>query len=234
MDARLMQQSSNDACIYIQQSRVVNTLEQDVRQGLLKPPRSLPPKYFYDETGSRLFDQICDTPEYYPTRTESAMLDLWACEIIDRASPSHILEFGSGTSRKTRHLIDACQTMDLLCEYLPFDVCEEMLLEVRECFDTDYPWLNISPLVGDYTAGLQHLHRPKNNCMYVFLGSSIGNFTREEAQVFMREVRACMQPGDTLLLGVDRVKDPAVLHRAYNDAQGMTAQFNLNLLQVLN
>lgn len=234
MDARQMQQSVDSGCIYIPQSRPVNTLEQDVRQGLLHPPRSLPPKYFYDETGSRLFDQICDTRDYYPTRTEAAMLDQWACEIIHRAAPAHILEFGSGTSRKTRHLIDACQHMNLVCEYLPFDVCEAMLLEVRQQFDSDYPWLSISPLVGDYTAGLQHLHRPENPCLYVFLGSSIGNFTRAQARVFMQEVRTCMRPGDTLLLGVDRVKDPQVLQRAYNDSQGITARFNLNLLQVLN
>ncbi len=223
-----------DECVYIPKSRKVNDLEQDVREGLLSQPRYLPPKYFYDETGSKLFDQICDTPEYYPTRTEASLLEKNAIEFIAEAKPDHILEFGSGTSRKTHYLLQACEKLDIECEYLPFDVCKEMLQQVRDEFHQQYDWLDVSPLVGDYTAGLDHLHRPDGKCMYVFLGSSIGNFTEQEAQAFVEEVSACMQQGDTLLLGVDRVKDHDVLHAAYNDEQGVTGQFNLNVLQVLN
>jgi L-histidine N-alpha-methyltransferase len=120
------------------------------------------------------------------------------------------------------------------CEYLPFDVCEEMLLEVRDEFSEQYDWLDVLPLVGDYTAGLDHLYRPKGTCMYVFLGSSIGNFNDLEARAFIAEVAGCMKPGDSLLLGVDRVKDDQVLQAAYNDVQGVTEQFNLNVLEVLN
>lgn len=226
--------SDSQNCVYVEASRRSNTLEDDVRVGLISPPRYLPPKYFYDETGSLLFDQICDTPEYYPTRTEAALLDRYADDILDHARPRHILEFGSGTSRKTHFLIQACEQLDIECEYLPFDVCEEMLHQVRDEFSEKYQWLDVMPLVGDYTAGLTHLHRPQGACMYVFLGSSIGNFSELEAQAFIREVAAGMKPGDSLLLGVDRVKDENVLQAAYNDAQGITGQFNLNVLQVLN
>lgn len=220
-------------CLYIECSRLVNSLEQDVQQGLLNQPRSLPPKYFYDETGSRLFDSICDTPEYYPTRTEAKLLEQSAVELINRANPDHILEFGSGTSRKTRYLLNACEQLGIECEYLPFDVCEEMLHQVNtEC--KEYRWLDVLPLVGDYTAGLEKLYQPAGNCMYVFLGSSLGNFESDKAADFINEVSACMSAGDTLLIGVDRIKDQDVLHAAYNDEQGVTEAFNLNLLQVLN
>ncbi len=233
MDARAVE-VSDSGCIYIEQSRQSNTLEQDVKQGLLSSPRTLPPKYFYDERGSLLFDQICETREYYPTRVESALLDSHALELIRAAQPEHILEFGSGTSRKTHHLIQACEQQGIDCQYLPFDVCEEMLHQVRDEFRRAYRWLDVKPLVGDYTAGLDFLHRPDGTCMYVFLGSSIGNFTEQEAADFIAEVSECMYPGDTLLLGVDRIKEQTVLHRAYNDEQGLTSEFNLNVLNVLN
>ena len=221
-------------CIYIPRSRQVNNLVEDVRQGLFAPPRSLPPKYFYDEQGSLLFDKICDTAEYYPTRVESAMLREHAQTLIDVARPQHILEFGSGTSRKTHHLLKACEALDVACEYLPFDVCEEMLHMVRDEMHNSYQWLSVKPLVGDYTAGLDYLHQPEGTCLYVFLGSSIGNFSRVEAHQFISEIREAMKPGDSLLLGVDRVKNHDVLHAAYNDSQGVTGEFNLNVLNVLN
>lgn len=230
----LLADNNQESCIYIAASRQVNSLEDDVRQGLLSRPRNLPPKYFYDETGSRLFDRICDTPEYYPTRTEAGLLKRYAADIIDTTMPDHILEFGSGTSRKTRHLLQACEKLGSGFEYLPFDVCEEMLQQVRAEFSDCYEWLNVLPLVGDYTAGLDHLYRPEGCCLYVFLGSSIGNFSQQEAHEFVAEVVDCMKPGDFLLLGVDRVKDEQVLHAAYNDAEGITGQFNLNVLNVLN
>lgn len=234
MDGNAVSEVEENSCIYITQSKVGNTLEQDVQQGMLKTPRSIPPKYFYDERGSLLFDQICETDEYYPTRTESALLDRYALELIDVARPEHILEFGSGTSRKTHHLLQACEQQGISCEYFPFDVCEEMLHQVKKDFMQHYQWLDVKPLVGDYTAGLEHLHRPNGTCLYVFLGSSIGNFSSDEAKDFIAEVSDCMSSGDSLLLGVDRVKEEDVLHQAYNDKQGITGEFNLNLLNVLN
>ncbi len=223
-----------EECIYIPQSRKSNSLQQDVMQGLMTPPRSLPAKYFYDERGSLLFDQICQTEEYYPTRVEAELLNRYAMELIAIAEPQHILEFGSGTSRKTHHLIQACERKGIDCEYLPFDVCEEMLCKVRNEFRQRYGWLDVKPLVGDYTAGLDRLHRPDGTCLYVFLGSSIGNFSKQDAADFVNEVSHCMYSGDTLLLGIDRVKDEEILHRAYNDNAGVTSQFNLNVLNVLN
>jgi len=234
MDGSAVSEVEKNDCIYVVQSKESNTLEQDVKQGMLTSPRSIPPKYFYDERGSLLFDQICETDEYYPTRTESALLNKYALELVDAARPEHIIEFGSGTSRKTHHLLQACEQQGISCEYFPFDVCEEMLHQVRDDFMQHYQWLDVKPLVGDYTAGLEHLHRPNGTCMYVFLGSSIGNFSKQEAKEFIAEVANCMCSGDTLLLGVDRVKQEEVLHQAYNDKQGITGEFNLNLLNVLN
>lgn len=212
----------------------VSDLMGDIRKHLLNPPYSLPPKYFYDHRGSLLFDQICNTPEYYPTRTESQLLQRYCQHIIDRLDVHHIIELGSGTSRKTRHLFDACQTLDQYPSYWPFDVCEPMLIQTANELMLQYDWLNIQPLEGDYSAGLAHLPKPDGHSLYVFLGSSIGNFTETEAVDFLKEVRLHMTTGDTLLLGIDRVKDKTVLEAAYNDKQGVTAEFNLNVLSVLN
>jgi len=234
MDGNAVSEVAKSNCVYVTQSKASNTLEQDVQQCLLKLPRSMPPKYFYDERGSLLFDQICQTTEYYPTRTESKLLDQFALELIALAHPDHILEFGSGTSRKTHHLLRACEQQKVNCEYFPFDVCEEMLHQVRDELEKQYRWLDVKPLVGDYTAGLENLHRPNGTCLYMFLGSSIGNFDVDEARKFISEIYDCMYSGDTLLIGVDRVKEEQLLHQAYNDKQGITGEFNLNLLNVLN
>jgi L-histidine N-alpha-methyltransferase len=194
----------------------------------------MPPKYFYDELGSRLFDAICETPEYYPTRTEAALLKAHAATIIAEAGPAHILEFGSGTARKTRHLLDAWAETGQAIAYWPFDVCEAMLMESGRRLVQDYQRLQVNALVGDYLGGLEGLPVLEGSCLFLFLGGTIGNFTREQAERFLREVRAMMRPGDFLLLGADRVKREDVLHAAYNDSRGITAEFNLNLLRVLN
>lgn len=221
-------------CRVVPPARPIAGLQEDARRGLLRRPRSLPPKYFYDERGSRLFDAICDTPEYYPTRTEDALLARHAAAIVAQARPEHILELGSGTSRKTRHLLAACEGGRAAPVYWPFDVCEEMLLAAGAELAGHYEWLTVKPLLGDYCAGLRHLPCPPGRRLFVFLGGTIGNFGRDEAVSLLQELRAIMAPGDWLLLGADRVKDPAILHAAYNDAQGITAEFNRNLLHVLN
>jgi L-histidine N-alpha-methyltransferase len=221
-------------CQRVTPDRPVPGLVDDVREGLLLPPRSMPPKYFYDDTGSHLFDAICDTPEYYPTRTEDSLLVSHAAEIIATARPEHIVEFGSGTSRKTRHLLRACGTPHRCLTYWPFDVCEPMLLRSAYELMDQFDGLEVRPLLGDYHGGLAHMPRHEGVCLYLFLGGTIGNFQPHEARTFLTEIRACMGPGDWLLLGADRVKDAQVLHRAYNDAAGITAEFNLNLLRVLN
>lgn len=222
------------SCRAVRPARILPGLAEDVQQGLLEPPRSLSPKYFYDERGSQLFDAICDTPEYYVTRTEDALLMDCAADLIEALRPAHIIEFGSGASRKTRHLFDQCATAGNAAVYWPFDVCEEMLLHSGRHLLHRYDWLQVNALVGDYLAGLRHLPRPGGECLYLFLGGTIGNFMPGEALAFLREVRSGMGPGDRLLLGADRVKAPGILHAAYNDRAGVTAEFNLNLLQVLN
>lgn len=222
------------SCVTVPPSRPVPSLEDDVRDGLLEPPRMLPPKYFYDDHGSRLFDRICDTPEYYPTRTEAALLAENAGQLMAMAEPDALIEFGSGTSRKTRYLIEACESSRCLPDYWPFDVCEEMLREAGQDLMQAYDWLQVRALVGDYLAGLERLPLPDGRRCFVFLGGTIGNFEPEQARWFLRQVRAHMRPGDSLILGADRVKDPEVLRAAYNDADGVTAEFNLNVLRVLN
>jgi L-histidine Nalpha-methyltransferase len=221
-------------CIPIMPTRLIPDMVDDVRETLLNRPRSLSPKYFYDERGSELFDQICSTPEYYPTRTENTLLSQYAVDIISRTQPEQILELGSGYSVKTRRLFDACQHVSHNCTYAPFDVCEEALIESAQKLSQEYQWLDLKPLVGDYNAGLGNLPKANGSHLYVFLGSTIGNFEQHEALAFIKELYKVMRQGDHLLLGVDRVKKTDVLHAAYNDAQGITAEFNLNVLNVLN
>lgn len=221
-------------CREVPAAREVPDLLEDVRSGLLGAPRELPPKYFYDERGSLLFDRICDSREYYPTRTEAALLAAHADDIIAAMRPRAILELGSGTSRKTRHLLDACDRLDCQPRYAPFDVCREIVLDAGQGLLERYDWLQLVPLVGDYMAGLDHLPVQDSPTLFVFLGGTIGNFSPEQAGRFLADVRALMRPADRLLIGADRIKDPAVLHAAYNDAGGITADFNLNVLRVLN
>lgn len=221
-------------CVAIAPSRAVPSLADDVLRGLFTAERMLPPKYFYDDRGSLLFDQICDVPEYYPTRVEAALLKRVAGHIIASERPERIVEYGSGTSRKTRLLFDACGELACYPSYAPFDVCEDVLVTSGEALCRSYEWLNVEPMVGDYTAGLDNLPRHAGRQLVLFLGGTIGNFSPAECAAFLRELRRTMRPGDSLLLGADRLKTPAVLHAAYNDDAGYTADFNLNLLRVLN
>lgn len=223
-------------CESVSPSRTVPSILDDVRDGLLRPPRTLPPKYFYDERGSNLFDQICDREEYYPTRTEDALLAEVARDVIAAVEPTRIFEFGAGASRKTRRLLDACDANGCRPLYVPFDVCEEIMVDAGRELVARYDWLNIQALVGDYNAGLDNLPDadPAASTLYLFLGGTVGNFDGESASTFLAEIAKQMQPADRLLIGADRVKDPAQLHAAYNDAAGITEAFNLNLLNVLN
>ena len=221
-------------CVPVAPARQVPGLAEDARKGLAEPPRSLPPKYFYDERGAALFNRICETPEYYLTRTEEALLRQCGAEIIALARPDYLIEPGSGSSRKTASLFDACERQGRTCLYAPFDICEPALTEAAGKLQSGYRWLDVRPLLGDYHAGLEHLPDFAGVKMFLFLGSTIGNFTPGEARAFLGDIRRRMEPGDFLLLGADRVKDPAVLDAAYNDAQGITALFNLNVLRVLN
>ena len=213
-------------------SRVVPSMADDVRAGLAHRPRELHPKYFYDERGSALFDQICDTPEYYPTRTEDALLRQYAAEIIAAAGPHSMLELGSGMSRKTRHLLAAWDEPGGI--YWPFDVSGEMLVRVAEGLAGEFPSLRIHPLIGDYTAGFGHFPDLEGRTLAMFLGSTLGNFAPDFAAHFLADFVTHLDRGDSFLLGADLVKDPGVIEAAYNDRQGITAEFNLNVLRVIN
>ncbi len=205
----------------------------DVRRGLGAGRKTLPAKYLYDEVGSQLFDEICDQPEYYPTRTEEALLGEIARTVIERCDPVQLVELGSGASRKTRLLLDALSAhCDDAC-YVPVDVSEEMLRSSSETLRESYPGLSIHGIVGDYEQHLRHLPAADER-MVIFLGSTIGNFTEIEARRFLRAVRAQLRKGDHLLIGFDLVKPVEVLNAAYNDAAGITAEFNRNVLRILN
>ncbi len=232
MALTLQQQRIN--CQKVLPARDVSSLLEDVRKGLLQTPRKLPAKYFYDDHGSQLFDKICDTKEYYPTRTEDSLLETAASKIIERCKPEHVIELGSGTSRKTRRLLTACEQHCCQVTYWPFDVCEEIVREASEHLVDEYQWLDVNGLVGDYNAGLDHLPRIDGKSLYVFLGGTIGNFEHDDGVAFLSELRKNMSSEDMLLMGADRVKDEGILNAAYNDETGVTAAFNLNLLNVLN
>lgn len=212
--------------------RTVAQLVEDARRGLTAPQKKLPPMYLYDEKGSRLFDAICDTPEYYPTRTEAALLERVAPEVMQRVRPTHLVELGSGAARKTRLLLDALHEVGG-DHYVPMDVSEEILRASAERLAADYPWLKVQGLVGDYAETLSRLPEARRR-LVAFLGGTIGNYEDPEAEAFLSSIRSALHGDDALLLGADLVKDPAVLHAAYNDAQGITAAFNKNLLEVLN
>lgn len=212
----------------------LDSLAEDVRHGLMSVPRILPPKYFYDERGSKLFDHICQTEEYYLTRAESTLLKRHADEIIATTRPNAIVEYGSGTSEKTEILIQAANLQYDWLYYLPLDVCEEILVEAADRLIERFPALSIDAWHGDFLDGMDHFKNNHERSLYTFLGSSLGNHSEKEAIGFLCNVRNTIKDSDWFLLGVDMVKDHAILNAAYNDSRGYTAEFNLNLLNVLN
>jgi len=218
----------------VEPTRQVNGLADDVIEGFAQTPRCLPPKYFYDAEGSALFDRICELPEYYPTRTEQSLLDAHADAVVHATRPDHIIELGAGTARKTVAVLDACERAGLAPVYWPFDVCSSVVEATCERMHQRYPRFGVEGLVGDYTAGLGYLPRPEGRCLYLFLGGTLGNFAPHEGQALLAELAGHMGAGDHLLVGVDRVKNPATIEAAYNDSAGVTAAFNRNVLAVIN
>ena len=202
-----------------------------VSHGLAAAQKHLPCRFFYDTPGSHLFEQICGLPEYYPTRTEQAILQRHAHELAAQAgSDLTLVEFGSGSSFKTRLLMDALLARQPQLHYLPIDISREFLHHSARALLTEYPQLSITAIAGEYNDAIEALPNASGPRLFLFLGSNIGNFEREEAVAFLRRIRHRMQPDDRLLLGVDLVKDPSVLEAAYNDAAGVTAAFNKNIL----
>jgi len=208
---------------------------QDVVAGLSAKPRSLPPKYFYDQRGSQLFEQICELPEYYPTRTETAILQLSSGAIAQHTGSCEIVELGSGSSTKTRILLDAYQAADYSLRYLPIDVSDTMLIATASQLLSEYPTLSIHTLAGTYEPALAALPAKQLPArMIAFLGSTLGNLQPDECNQFLALISATLGTGDYFLLGLDLQKEIAVLEAAYNDSQGITAAFNLNMLRHLN
>lgn len=208
---------------------------EDVIKGLTSNPKVLPPKYFYDHTGSLLFEKICQLPEYYPTRTETEILTNFASEIASVTGICELVELGSGSSTKTRLLLSAYENLGKPWRYIPIDVSGEMLENSSLKLETEYPTLSILGLVGTYEQALLHLPAKElPSRMIIFLGSSLGNFTQEKCDRLFYEVRDVLQEGDYFLLGIDLQKSVSILEAAYNDAQGVTAEFNLNMLSHLN
>jgi dimethylhistidine N-methyltransferase/ergothioneine biosynthesis protein EgtC len=210
-----------------------STLHSDVLHGLSGTPRTLPPKWFYDKRGSDLFEQITRLPEYYPTRAEQEILTRRAPEIAALTRPATLIELGSGSSRKTRLLLDALTTGGTLQRYAPLDVSAAALEEAGEAICRDYPGLRVSATVADFETDLALSDEPGPRLL-AFLGSTIGNFDADQRLAFYRTLSRTLTSDDVLLLGADLVKDPAVLIRAYDDAAGVTAEFNKNVLHVLN
>lgn len=209
-----------------------DTLYEDVLNGLSKPQKHIPPKYFYDERGSCLFEAICETEAYYPTRTEMAILAKHLKEICDCLGPDCVLvEPGSGSSRKVRLLLDTLEPHT----YMPLDISSDFLKTVAHGLATDYPHINVTAACIDYTAPIKLPYFPENRRRVAFFpGSTIGNFEPDEAVTFLGNLADLVETGGGLLIGVDLKKDPSILNAAYNDREGVTALFNLNLLAHIN
>ena len=208
---------------------------QDVIQGLSCASKTLPCRYLYDDRGSELFEQICDLPEYYPTRTEQAILETYAPEIAQLTGACELVELGSGSSRKTRLLLEAYQEISRELHYCPIDVSAGILKSTALDLLSQYPTLQLCGVAGTYEQALSKLPPPAlDNRMLIFLGSTLGNLDDRACNQFLTQIQQALKPGEFFLLGVDLQKPIDVVEAAYNDAQGITAAFNLNILQHLN
>lgn len=211
------------------------TMERDVRLGLCAYPKELAPKYFYDERGSRLFEQITELPEYYPTRAEREILRDRSAEILAAAGrPGTLVELGSGSAAKTRHLLDGMRDAGVLDTYVPVDISEEITQRTAALLVDEYPGLAVHGLVCDFERDLERIPDHDGPRLLAFLGGTIGNLYPRPRQEFLERIAALLGPRDHLLLGTDLIKDTARLEAAYDDTAGVTAEFNKNVLAVLN
>lgn len=225
-----------------EEKSLVDSFAQDVRTGLSTRPKYLLAKYFYDKTGSELFEQITEQPEYYPTRTEASILKGHAPDIRDAVKGEvSLVELGSGSSNKTTILLDSFLEEQGRLPYLPIDISPRMLEQGVERLDSNYEGIATIPIASDYANGLHEANRIidekehlPDRKLVLFLGSTIGNFEPPAARSFLQMIRERMRDGDGLLVGFDLQKDREILHAAYNDRAGVTARFNLNLLTRIN
>ncbi|HET8624392.1 MAG TPA: L-histidine N(alpha)-methyltransferase [Gemmatimonadales bacterium] len=206
----------------------------EVAAGLAAPQKELPPKYFYDHRGSELFEEITRLPEYYLTRAERELLEGWMPSLVPALGSRALVELGAGSAEKTRIILDAMRVAGTADLYVPIDVSVAFLRETADRLRRAYPGLTVSPAVADIAEELNVPRGLPAPALFIFLGSTIGNFCPPAAIRLLARVRAAMQPGDRFLIGADLRKDPALIEAAYNDAQGVTAEFNRNILRVLN
>jgi L-histidine N-alpha-methyltransferase len=206
----------------------------EVGEGLSAPQKELSPKYFYDQRGSELFEAITRLEEYYPTRTERALLDAWMPSLVRRLGSRALVELGAGSAEKSRVILDAMRAAGTAELYVPIDVSATFLSQTAARLRREYPRLAVEPAIADIAEELSLPRRLPRPALYAFLGSTIGNFYPPAAIRLLARVRAAMEPGDRFLMGVDLRKDVARIEAAYNDAQGVTAEFNRNMLLVLN
>lgn len=218
---------------YLAADSAATALRRDVRKGLAQSPKMLPPKWFYDSVGSDLFDQITRLPEYYPTRTEAQILRDRSPEITEAAGADTLVELGSGTSEKTRMLLDAMRDGGQLRRFIPFDVDAGVLRAAGDAIGQEYPGIEIDAVCGDFEEHLGKIPSVGRR-LVAFLGSTIGNLTPGPRADFLASLSETLQPGDSVLLGTDLVKDTDRLVRAYDDSAGVTAAFNRNVLSVVN
>lgn len=219
--------------VYLTPAESVDALRAEAREGLTATPKWLSPKWFYDARGSELFEEITALPEYYPTRTERGLLAQYADEIAALTEPEILIELGSGSSEKTRLLLDAMTARGTLRTYVPQDVSVTALEGAAQQVGAEFPGIDVVGVVSDFTGSLHHLPGGGRRSV-AFLGGTLGNLVPAERAEFLSGIAAVLDPGENLILGVGLVIDPAVLVPAYDDAAGVTAQFNLNVLAVLN
>jgi L-histidine Nalpha-methyltransferase len=219
--------------VHLSDDYVADALRSDVLDGLLSTPKTLPPKWFYDAHGSELFERITELPEYYPTRAERAVLAEQSPLIAEVTGARSLVELGSGSSEKTRLLLDALTATGVLRQFVPLDVSATALRESAAAINEDYPGLAVHGVVGDFTEHLD-LVPGDHPRLVAFLGGTVGNLVPGERAKFLAGLRSVLAEGEWLLLGTDLVKDPEVLVRAYDDSAGVTAEFNKNVLRVLN
>ena len=210
-------------------------LANDVLDGLTRPFKELPPKHFYDSRGSELFEQICELPEYYPTRTERQILEQRADEIVESTGAGELVELGSGSAEKARILLDAMAQHGTLRRYVPLDVSEQVVTDAARALVREYEGLAVHGVIGDFERHLDRVPALDGAARVVaLLGGTIGNFPPGTRRGLLRQIAGLLTEDDRLLLGTDLVKEPAVLEAAYDDAAGITAEFNRNVLHVLN
>ena len=211
------------------------SLAEDVLDGLTRPFKELPPKHFYDARGSELFERISELPEYYPTRTERLILDCHAEEIVRQSGASELVELGSGSAEKARILLEAMASAGTLRRYVPLDVSEQALRQAADELVAEYDGLQVDGVIGDFERHLDWIPGPDGKPRLVaLLGGTIGNFPPGTRRRILRAIAGLLGPDDHLLLGTDLVKDPDIIEAAYDDGEGITAEFNRNVLRVIN